>query len=278
MDIATPVFFLLIVPVLVGALLGILGLCLMSLFPTALPWPLFLFATLLGGAACNVSAVCYTGTWAVFHSGGGFLGDDFTAVVTGMMLAVGALAGLGVSLATLKLRNGKPPCAAASWCWSWLLSQSVLNILIFLLGLLPYQPFPNGGLPLWAYLLIMAVVIPALGALFGRLWGMDHGPMVPLVGGLFLSAFGLFLALMMFQTTIDPTWGLALMQTRAGRLYSRLCLPSAILLGDYQYRWDIAPVKVYLLTILPHVLFAAGYLAPGLIQRGKRHVQAHLEN
>lgn len=279
MDVASSVFILFALPILVGALLGIALLCLTTLFPTALPWPLFFFLTLLGGAACNYSAVCYTGAWAVLHGGSGFLGDNFTAAFTGIMLAVGALAGAGVSLTTRRLRNGKPPCAAAAWCWSFLLSQSVLHILIFLLGLLPFQSFPDGkGLPLWAYLLLMAVLTPALGFLFGRLWGKPHGPLVPLLGLIGLSALGLLLTTMMFKTSIDPTWGLALLQTRAGGLYSRLCLPSAILLGDYQYRWDVTPIKVCLLTLAPHFLFAAGYLAPGLIQRGTRHVQAHPEN
>ena len=270
MEVATSVFFLFLLPILVGALLGILSLSLMALRPTALPWPLFLFLILLGGAACNVSAVCYTRAWAVFHSNGGFLGDDFTAVVTGMMLAIGALAGAAVSLPTLKLRNGKPPCAPAAWCWSWLLSQSLLNLLVFLLGLLPYQSFPDGdGLPLWGYLLLMAAVIPALGFLFGRLWGKPHGPLVPLLGLVGLSALGLLLTVSMFRTSMDPTWGLALMQTRAGGLYSRLYLPSAILLGDYQYRWDISLAKVCLMTLAPHLLFTMGYLAPRLFS-GKR--------
>lgn len=259
-------------PALAGTLLALGGYFLMKRFPTALPWPLFLFLVLLGGAGCNVSAVCYTGAWAVFHSGGSFLGDDFTAVVFGMMLAVGALAGVLASLTTRKLRNGKAPSPLAAWGWGWLLSQSALHILIFLLGLLPFRSFPDGrGLPLGGYLLLMAVAIPALGFLFGRLWGRGHGPMVPLLGCLFLSVLGLFLTWMMFKTAHDPAWGLSLIQTRAGGLYARLYLPSAILLGDYQYRWDITPVKVCLLTLAPHLLFAIGYMLPGLLQRGTRH-------
>lgn len=266
------IFFFFLLPILVGVLLGVGSYFLMKRFPTALPWPLFLFLVLLGGAGCNVSAVCYTGAWAVFHSGGGFLGDDFTAVVFGMMLAIGALAGVLASLTTRKLRNGKAPSPLAAWGWGWLLSQSALHALIFLLGLLPFQSFPDGdGLPLGGYLLIMTIAIPALGFLFGRLWGRDHGPMVPLLGLAFLSAVGLLLAFLMLRTAHDPTWGLSLIQTRAGAFYSRLCLPSAILLGDYQYRWDIGPVKVCLLTLAPHILFAAGFLTPGLLQRGTRH-------
>lgn len=266
------IFFFLVLPILVGALLGAGCYFLMKRWPAALPWPVFLFAVLLGGAACNVSAVCYTGAWAVFHSGGSFLGDNFTAVVFGIALAVGSLAGMLVSLTTLKLRNGKAPSPLSSWCWGWLLSQSVLHILIFLLGLLPFQSFPDGsGLPLRGYLLVMLAAIPALGFLFGRLWGRDCGLLVPLLGLVFLSALGLLLVFMMFKTAHDPTWGLSLIQTRAGGLYSRLYLPSAILLGDYQYRWDIAPAGVYLATLAPHLLFAAGYLAPGLFQRGIRH-------
>lgn len=265
-------FFFVFLPVLVGVLLGLGGNFLMKRWPTALPWPLFFFLVLLGGAACNASAVCYTGAWAVFHSGGSFLGDDFTAVVFGMMLGLGALAGVLASLTTLKLRSGNAPSAPASWAWGWLLSQSVLNILIFLLGLLPFQSFPDGdGLPLWGYLLLMVTAVPALGFLFGRRWGKGYGPRVPLLGLTFLSAVGLLLAFMMFKTSGDPTWGLSLIQTPAGALYSRLCLPSAILLGDYQYRWDITPVKVCLLTLAPHILFAVGFLAPGLFQRGTRH-------
>lgn len=265
-------FFFVFLPALVGVLLGVGGDFLMKRFPTALPWPLFLFFVLLGGAGCNVSAVCYTGAWAVFHSGGSFLGDDFTAVVFGLALAVGALAGVLASLPTLKPRNGKAPSPLAAWGWGWLLSQSALHILILLLGLLPFQSFPDGdGLPLWGYLLIMVIAIPALGVCFGRLWGRNHGPLVPLLGCLFLSTLGLGLVFLMFRTASDPTWGLSLMQTRAGMLYSRLYLPSAILLGDYQYRWDINPVKVTLLTLAPHILFAVSFLAPGLIQRGTRH-------
>lgn len=264
------ILFFFIFPALAGALLGILCLNLMALRPTALPWPLFLFLVLLGGAGCNVSAVCYTGAWAVFHSGGGFFGDDFTAVVFGMMLAVGALAGVLASLTTRKLRSGKAPSSLAAWGWGWLLSQSALHVLIFFLGLLPFRSFPDGrGLPLEGYLLIMAVAIPALGFFFGRLWGRGRGLRVPLLGGLFLSVLGLFLTWMMFKTAHDPAWGLSLIQTRAGGLYARLCLPSAILLGDYQYRWDITPVKVCLATLAPYVLFTLGYAVPHFLP-GKR--------
>lgn len=266
------IFFFFVLPILVGVLLGVGGYFLMKRFPTALPWPLFFFLVLLGGAGCNVSAVCYTGAWAVFHSGGSFLGDDFTAVVFGLMLAVGALAGVLASLTTLKLRNGKAPSPLAAWGWGWLLSQSALHVLIFLLGLLPFQSFPGGkGLPLGGYLLIMTIAIPALGFFFGRLWGKGHGPLVPLLGCLVLSALGLLLAFLMLETAHDPTWGLSLVQTRAGGLYARLYLPSAILLGDYQYRWDITPAGVYLAILAPHILFAVGFLAPGLLQRGTRH-------
>lgn len=266
------ILFFFIFPALAGAFLGVLGLTLMALRPTALPWPLFFFLVLLGGAGCNVSAVCYTGAWAVFHSGGSFLGDDFTAVVFGLMLAVGALAGALASLTTRRLRNGKAPSPLTAWGWGWLLSQSALHILILFLGLLPFRSFPDGrGLPLGGYLLLMAVAIPALGFFFGRLWGRGHGPLVPLLGCLVLSALGLLLAFLMLETAHDPTWGLSLVQTKAGGLYSRLYLPSAILLGDYQYRWDITPVKVYLLTLAPHILFAVSYLIPGLLQRGTRH-------
>lgn len=272
MDVILFLLFCALAPALVGTLLGLCGYFLMKRFPTALPWPLFLFLVLLGGAGCNVSAVCYTGAWAVFHSGGSFLGDDFTVVVTGLMLALGALAGVLASLTTLKLRNGKAPSPLAAWGWGWLLSQSALHILIFLLGLFPFQSFSNGkGLPLWGYLLIMAIAIPALGVFFGRLWGRDCGPLVPLLGAAVLSALGLLLTFLMLKTAHDPAWGLSLVQTRAGALYSRLCLPSAILLGDYQYRWEITPAGVYLATLAPHFLFAVGYLAPGLLQRGTRH-------
>ncbi len=273
------ILFLFILPILVGGLLGLCGYFLMKRSPTALPWPLFLFIVLLGGAACNTAAVWYTGAWAIFSGSGGFLGDNFAALLNGFVLALASLAGLAVSLTTLKLRNGKAPSPLAAWGWGWLLSQSVLNILIFLLGLLPFQVFPDrNGLPLWAYLLIMTVAIPALGAFFGSRWGKGHGPLIPLLGCLFLSVLGLLLALMMLKTSLDPAWGLALMQAKAGMLYSRLCLPSAILLGDYQYRWAITPGKVHLLTLAPHVLFAVGYLAPGLLQRGTRHVPNHPEN
>lgn len=274
------VLLLLAIPVLPGCLLGLCFYFFMKRFPTALPWPLFFFSILLGGAACNTAAVFYTGAWAIFTTGGGgVLGDNFVAGVNGLALALFALAGLAVSFSTLKLRNGKAPSPLASWGWGWLLSQSVLNILIFLLGLRPFQVFPDDrGLPLWAYLLIMAVAIPALGAFFGYRWGRNHGPFIPLLGCLFLSLLGLSLALIMLKPAIDPAWGLALMQAKAGMLYSRLYLPSAILLGDYQYRWAITPGKVYLLTLAPHVLFAVGYLAPGLLQRGTRHVQPHSEN
>lgn len=273
------ILFLYILPILVGVLLALCCYLLMKRFPTALPWPLFLFIVLLGGAACNTAAVWYTGARAIFSGSGGFLGDNFAALLNGFVLALASLAGLAVSFTTLKLRNGKTPSPLAAWGWSWLLSQSVLNILVFLLGQLPFQVFPDrNGLPLWAYLLIMTVAIPALGAFFGSRWGKGHGPLIPLLGLAALSVLGSFLAFMMLRTAHDPAWGLSLMQIRAGILYSRLCLPSAILLGDYQYRWAITPGKVYLLTLAPHVLFAVGYLAPGLLQRGTRHVQPHPEN
>lgn len=274
------VLLLLAIPVLPGFLLGLCCYFLMKRWPTALAWPLFLFIALLGGAACNTAAVWYTGAWAIFTTGGGgVLGDNFVAGVNGLALALFALAGLAVSFTTLKLRTGKRPYALTAWGWGWLLSQSVLNILIFLLGLRPFQVFPDGrGLPMWAYLLIMAVAIPALGAFFGYRWGKGHSPLIPLLALALLSAFGGYMAWWMLWEAGDPTWGLSLMQTGTGLLYSRLCLPSAILLGDYQYRWSITPGKVYLLTLAPHVLFAVGYLAPGLILRGTRHVQPHPEN
>lgn len=263
------IFFLIVLPVLVGASLGLACYFIMKRRPTALPWPLYFFFALLGGAACNTAAVHYTGTWAIFSGRGGFLGDGFSALFNGTVLALASLAGMAVSFTALRLRTGKRPCAPAAWGWGWLISQSVLNILIFLLGLLPFQVFADRpGLPLWLYLVMIATATLALGTVFGLRWGRAHSPLFPLLGMALLSALGLYMAWCMLREAEDLNWGLSLIQTGSGLWYSRLCLPSAILLGDYGYRWDITPARVYLFTLAPHVLFATGYLTPKLFRRG----------
>lgn len=275
----TAVPFLIILPIFAGVTLGRLAHALMAASPTALPWPPFLFVVLLGAVACDVSAVWYTGTWAIFPSGG-FLGDNFTVLAYGLIFGLFALAGLWTSCSAFQLRNGKAPSPLSAWLWGWLLSQSVLHLLILLLGQFPFQTFADGmGLPMKAYLILMAAACLALGVFFGRRWGRGHSPLVPLIGLALICAAGVLLArLMLRQAHHDPSWGLDLVQTPAGMWYSRLFLPSAILLGDYQYRWDITPTGIYFFTVAPHVIFTVGYLTSKLFLRGIRHDNAHSEN
>lgn len=267
-------------PVLIGVYLGRFFRQRMAEHPTALPWPPLSFLVILGAVAGDASAVWYTGTEMFFPGEGGFLGDNFTVLVYGLIFGIFALSGFLASCSAFRLGNGKTPSPLSAWCWSWLLSQSALQILILVLGQFSFQSFAGDwGLPMEIYILIVAIASLALGLFFGQYREKSHGPWVPLMGLALVCAAGLLLAQQMLrQAHHDPSWGLDLVQTTAGMWYSRLFLPSAVLLGDYQYRWDITPTGIYLFTVAPHVIFAAGYLTSKLFLRGIRHDDAHSEN
>ena len=260
------------IPIIAGIALSCLLCFIHGHRPTVLPWPTLVFAALLGGAANNVSAVWFAWADTVLPSSGGFFGgSNWDAAFTGLFLALFALSGLVVCLFLCRRGTGVPH-ALSGWGWSWVLTQAALSGCIFLAGsFLPFAAFSeNPGLPLWGYLVLICLLCVALGVLFGWRWGRDRGVAVPLIGcGALCLVSAALAALMLLQSTIDATWGSDLIQSPAGMWYARLCLPSAVLLGDYQYTWNITPVSLYAFTLAPHLLFTAGYLAPKLFKRGK---------
>lgn len=239
--------------------------------PTPLPWPIFVFLLVLGIGAANIGGVSFGGSDALISSSsGGFLGDELDVMIQGVILLFFALPGLLVSLFTLRIKSDHPPCSGSAWIWSWLLTQSVLDIIVLVMGIsVSFRTFftSNDGLPLWTYLAVMGLLTVGLGFLFGYRWGRIHSVLVPLLGWLGLSVITLILlTLMRFQPS--PTWGLSLIQCPAGSWYSLLFTPSAVLLGDYQYAWDITKLGLLASGLAPHALFTLGYLAPKLCKRG----------
>lgn len=252
------------------------GLCFLRWrHPTPLPWPIFLFLLILGLAAADVGGVYFGGADLLIGSGSNsfFGGDQLEVSLRGGLLLCFALPGLMVSLFTLGTKDSRSPSFGSLWAWSWLLSQSLLAMTVLLLGTaISFRSFPGGdsGLPLWAYLLIMGLLMLALGLLFGYRWGRSHGPLVPLLGWLGLSVTTVVLLTLMYLDPggVDPTWGLSLIQCPAGSWYALLFTPSAVLLGDYQYAWNITKWGLLASSLTPHVLFTLGYLAPKLCKRG----------
>ncbi|MGI5972783.1 MAG: hypothetical protein ACOX67_03375 [Oscillospiraceae bacterium] len=247
--------------------------------PTALPRPGLFFLAILGAAANNTAAVLCTGADALLPSGGGFLGGDrFNALFTGMTLALFALPGILVCAIRPVTGEARPQRPLPVWVWGWILSQGALSAIILLLGFLPgYRPFSDresyGGLPLWGYLILMTALHLLAGWLVGqRLPGPAKKRLAATFTG--CGALCLISALLlvgMLAKAVDPTWGLSLMQTPCGTWYGRLALPAALLLGDYQYAWDITVPGLWCSVLLPHLLFAAGSAAAILRKRGNEH-------
>lgn len=261
-------------PAVMGIALAV-GLCFFrQRRPTPLPWPIFVFLLLLGLATANIDGVCFGGADALLSSSSsGFLsGDEFDVLVEGLLIAFFAFPGLFVSLWTLWTKDERTPSAAGAWIWSWLLTQSVLALVIFLLGVaLSFQSFPggDGDLPLPGYLIIMGTLTVTLGFLFGYRWGRIHGVLAPLLGWLGLSVTTVVLLTLMYLDPggVDPAWGLSLIQCPAGSWYALLFSPSAVLLGDYQYCWKITKWSLLASGLVPHLLFTLGYLAPKLFRK-----------
>ncbi|MCI5704877.1 MAG: hypothetical protein MR272_06630 [Pseudoflavonifractor sp.] len=56
-----------------------------------------------------------------------------------------------------------------------------------------------------------------------------------------------------------------------GSLLFLMAAGAALLLGDYQYAWDITVPGLWCSVLLPHLLFAAGSAAAILRKRGNEH-------
>lgn len=256
----------LLVPALAGALLAVLLTIPGRRLSLQYPWPLWFFLASLGAAANNTAAVWFAGGEALLPSPGGFLGgDSLTASLTGALLGIFSLSGAGTAL-LLRRPSGGIPGPAAAWTWAWILSQGALSAVLLLLGaFLSFRTFPDGqgGLPLSGYLLLLALLCPGLGCFWGRRWGRGYS--APLAGTAAVCALtALLAALMISQARYEPLWGLDLIQSPAGTWFARLALPAALLLGDYQYAWDISAPGILLSALAPHLLFSAGYLLPQL--------------
>lgn len=271
---------LFLVPLAAGISLAVFLCFISGLRPAPLSWPTLFFLVVLGTAANNVSAVWYAGAGAILPSSGGFFGgDNLTVAITGLALALLALPGLVICLFFSHKSAGQPH-PISGWLWSWLTTQSILSTLIFLMGFsLGFQTWPNGfngsdhpGLPLRAYLILIALLCLGLGLFFGARWGGTGSAAVPLVGLAVLCALSGALVWGMLAQANDPAWGLSLIQTPAGLWYARLNLPAALLLGDYEYAWGVSAPGIWLSALAPHLLFTGGYLAPRLFKRGNENV------
>lgn len=265
---------LLLLPLAIGIALAV-GLCFLRQgHPTPLPWPVFVFILFLGLGAANIGGVCFGGAYALISSssGGFFGGDELDVLTQGLVILCFALPGLLVSLCTLRTKDSRSPQGWSAWTWSWLLSQSILALAVLFLGCFSFRSFSDGesGIPLWDYLVIMSSLTVLLGFLSGYRWGRTHSVLAPLLGWLGLSVLTvILLALMRCDPgCIDPTWGLSLIQCSAGSWYALLFTPSAVLLGDFQYCWDITRWSLLASGLAPHVLFTLGYLSPKLFKRG----------
>ena len=220
-------------------------------------WPLCFFLTVLGAAANNTAAVFFAGGEAFFPSGGFFGGDNFTALVTGLFLALFAVPGILTSL--FFLRKSAKTGPVMGWVWGCLLTQGAVSCAVLLLGIWPGY----GVIPLAFYLPLSALLLLLISLGMAYRWSTD-GPTglgLPLGGGLLLCLLSLLLALgMRAQARIDPAWGLDLTQTPCGLWYTRLILPSAVLIGAYQYDWTITAPLLCLSAVSPPALFTAGWL------------------
>ncbi len=221
-------------------------------------WPLYFFLALLGTAANNTAAVFFAGGEAFLPSGG-FGGGNLTALSTGLFLVLFAAPGI-VTCLVLHRKAGGSPGPAAGWIWGWILTWGGVSCAVCLLGVWPGY---GGGMPLGGYLALMPGVILLLSGAAGYRWGAD-GPLGLGItlggGGVFCLACVLLAAGMRAQARIDPNWGLSLTQTSAGLWYTRLNLPAAVLVGDYQYDWDITAPLLCLSALAPSALFTAGWL------------------
>ena len=230
-------------------------------------WPLCLFLAALGAAANNTAAVLFAGGETFFPSGGFFGGDNLTVLVTGLLLALVAVPGIVTSLFFLQRPAKMGP--VAGWAWGAILTQGAVSWAVLLLGLWPsYDTIP---LALYVPLAALLIFLFSLG--LGYRWG-DSGVLgrnLALGGGGALAALSLALAAgMRRQARTDPAWGLDLTQTPCGLWYTRLTLPAAVLLGEYQYGWEITAPLLYLSAIAPAVLFTAGWLAGRHLKSIKR--------
>ncbi len=120
---------------------------------------------------------------------------------------------------------------------------------------------------------LTALLVLLLSLGMGYRWGGEGvwGRTIALGGGGALALLNLLLAVgMRLQASIDPAWGLDLTQTPCGLWYTRLNLPAAVLLGEYQYDWAITAPLLYFSAIAPALLFTAGWLGGRYLKSIKR--------
>lgn len=260
-----------VIPALIGGgIAAVLWTVRQKLVPDSSNWPLLVSLAALGNAANNTSAVWFAGGDAIFDSNGW---DNMGAGITGMLLGLMAVGGIAVSL----FLNRKSPAPRRPHpLWGWVLVQGAVSCVIFLLGsFVHFGRYSSHSLSLPVYLVVMTVLIFALSALAGgQLGDRPHAALFSL--GVCGLMSGLSLGLMVSMranASVDPSWGLDLIQSAAGTWFARLNLPAAVLIGDYQYDWNITAPLLYLSAIASNLLFAAGWLCGRLIARQKGNAQ-----
>lgn len=250
-------------PVLIGAILAALLRFLRRKLDSALNWPLLFFLAVLGAAANNTAAVFFAWAGCFFPSNGGFFGgDNLTAALSGLLLLLFSVPGILVCATAHK--TGRRPNVVSGWSWGWVMGQAALSALIFVLGLYPtFRILPtDAGIPMPVFEGLLALICPLLGFLLSRrMAGQGRGGvLIPIVGTVMFCAVSALLILSMLGQAADPTSGGHLIQSVPGLWYSRLNLPAALLLGDYQYAWHITPPGLLLSALSPSLLFLLGWL------------------
>lgn len=218
------------------------------------------------------ASLCYAtlDTGAIWYASAGNASDgwaDLGALVTGSMLLSFSLAGLAAAgVRRASLAPWAPPSSplrgALRGFGGYGLGTLLLSPAVLLLGsrvgfaASPGQP----GLPLFAYMLLLAVGYPLLGLLLGR-W---------LSGGS-ASLWGLLLWLFLLAVL-----GLLAVHSDGGQspiwwpVYGRFNFPAAVCLGDYRSVMPAAGTGVVLvLSAAPPALFGLGWLASRLPRREK---------
>lgn len=253
------ILVLFLIPAAIGILAGLLIRWLSRKYGWTRGW--LIFAMSLCYATLDTGAIWYA---AVGDRSNGWA--ELGALITGAILFSFSLAGvLAAGVRRASLGPWAPP---ASRLWGALrgflgygLGTLLLSPVILLLGTMvsfsasPGQP----GLPLPAYLLILAAAYLLLGLLLGR-WLAQDSP---------ISAWGVLVWVVLLVGLGLLAVGPDGAQSRLWwPLYGRLNFPAAVCLGDYQFAMPApAPWLTLVLSAAPPVLFGLGWLAARLLRR-----------